>query len=107
MSKVLHTNDLSFEEEVSNAELPVLVEFGAAWCGPCKRLLPILEGFADLNVDKIKVVSVDVDESPVAAAKFGVRSVPTLIMFKGGKKLEAKVGLVSETALAKFVLECI
>jgi thioredoxin 1 len=107
MSKILHTNDLSFEAEVMSAGLPVLVEFGAQWCGPCQRLLPLLENLADSNSDKIKVVSIDVDESPIAAGKFGVRSVPTLIIFKDGQKIQTKVGLLSQGALEKFVIDSI
>lgn len=107
MSKILHANDLSFDAEVVNSGLPVLVEFGAQWCGPCQRLLPLLENLAESNSDKVKVVSIDVDESPIAAGKFGVRSVPTLIIFKGGQKVQTKVGLLSQGALEKFVSDSI
>ena len=105
MSKLFHANDFNFEEEVVNSELPVLVDFGAEWCGPCKRQLPILENFAESNSDRVKVVSLDIDASPIIAGKFGVRSVPTLMIFKGGQKIQSKVGLQSQAALEKFVIE--
>jgi thioredoxin 1 len=104
MSKLFHANDLNFEEVV-NSELPVLVDFSAIWCGPCKRMLPILENFAELNSDKVKIVSLDIDESPVTAGKYNVKAVPTLMIFKGGQKIQSKVGLQSQAALEKFVAE--
>lgn len=105
MSNLIHTNDISFSQEVEDSELPVLVDFGAQWCGPCKKQLPILEEFAELNKDKIKVVSLDIDESPVVTGNFGVRGVPTLMLFKGGKKVGIKVGLTTKAGLEKLLSE--
>lgn len=107
MSKVSHVNDFNFEEEVINSEIPVLVKMSAAWCGPCARQLPILETFAESNFDKIKVVSLDIDEAPITASKFNIRSVPTLMIFKDGKKISSKIGLMNQVSLEKFVIETI
>jgi thioredoxin 1 len=105
MSPVIHTNDLSFDQDVVNSELPVLVEFGAQWCGPCKKQLPILEEFAESNKDNVKVMSLDIDESPATTGEFSVRGVPTLMLFKGGKKVGVKVGLTTKAGLEKLLSE--
>jgi len=87
-------------DSVTSAGL-VLVDFGAEWCGPCKALLPILERFAREFEGKISVISVDIDQSPNVAARHGVMSVPTMLLFRGGRPVERIVGMLSEGALKK------
>lgn len=105
MSDVIYVDDANFEAEVLNSKVPVLVDFGAAWCGPCQRQLPVLEKFATDNSPKLKVVKVDIDESPQISAKFGIRSVPSLLLFNQGQKVDMKVGLTSKADLDRFILE--
>jgi thioredoxin 1 len=93
MSDVKHVDDSNFQSEVLDATGPVLVDFGATWCGPCQRQLPILETFATINNTLVKVCTVDVDDAPRIAAKLGIRGVPTLLMFENGKQTGMKVGL--------------
>ena len=81
---VIDVDDSNFEAEVLTAELPVLVEFGAQWCGPCKVLAPIVRRLADETVGRVKVVMVDLDASPRTAERYGVRGVPTVLVFRGG-----------------------
>ncbi len=95
MSDVINVDDSNFEKEVLKAEIPVLVDFSAAWCGPCQRQHPILEKFATEHQDKVKVVIVDIDDAPDVTSKLGVRRVPSLILFNGGVRIETKVGLTS------------
>ena len=102
MSDVVHVDDSNFETEVTNAIGPVLVDFGATWCGPCKRQLPILEKFAAENAG-VKVCKVDIDDAPATAAKFHIRSVPTLMLFNAGAPSGSKVGLTSLAEMSTFV----
>lgn len=95
MSEVKIVDDSNFDTEVLNASGPVLVDFSATWCGPCQRQSPILEKFASENFGKIKVVKVDIDDAPVATAKLGIRSVPSLVVFENGKQTTFKVGLTT------------
>lgn len=90
---VFEVNDSSFESEVLQSSVPVLVEFGASWCGPCKRQYPILENVSNEYSDKLKVVKIDIDDAPDTTSKFGVRSVPTLVLFNSGELVTTKVGL--------------
>ncbi len=92
MSNFITVNDINFDEEVLKSETSVLVEFGAVWCGPCKRLAPILEQLAQ-EVPNLKIVLVDIDDSPVTSSQMGIRSVPTLIVFKNGEKYNTLIGL--------------
>jgi len=103
MSDVLHATDQTFDTEVMQAEQPVLVDFSAAWCGPCKKLEPIVQEIAGDYDGRLKVVKVDVDQAPSTAAKFGVMSVPTVLLFQGGAVKDQVVGLVSKQALADRV----
>ncbi|WXA89747.1 thioredoxin [Pendulispora rubella] len=100
---VLEVGDANFDSEVLKADLPVLVDFGAAWCGPCKALAPIVAKIADENVGKYKVVAIDIDDAPAVAQKYGIRGVPTLIVFKGGEKKNQHVGLTNKDALLKLL----
>jgi len=103
MSDVLLATDQNFDVEVMQAEGPVLVDFSATWCGPCKKLEPIVHEIAGDYDGRLKVVKVDVDQAPGTAAKFGVMSVPTVLLFQGGAVKDQVVGLVSKQALADRV----
>jgi len=103
MSDVLYVDDNTFEAEVMNSKIPVLVDFSAVWCGPCQRQLPILEKFAREYLNKIKVIKIDVDESPMITAKLAIRGVPSLVLFNLGERLETKVGLTSPSDLADLI----
>ncbi len=104
MSKLVVVDDSSFDSEVLKSSQPVLVEFGASWCGPCKRQLPILEKIATEYDGKIKVVKIDIDDAPEFSNKFGVKSVPTLFVFNGGEKIGSESGLTSESDLKSKLL---
>lgn len=103
MSQVTEANDANFEAEVLQAEGPVLVDFSAAWCGPCKKLEPIVHELAGDYVGRLKVVKVDVDNAPSTAARFGIMSVPTLLLVKDGAVKDQLLGLVSKQALSDRV----
>lgn len=105
MSDVKHVNDDNFEAEVLQADKPVLVDFSAVWCGPCQRQLPIMEKFASDNLDRVKVVKIDVDDAPAVTAKFGIRSVPSIVLFNAGERVDTKVGMTSMAALNNLLLE--
>ena len=100
---ILEINDLNFETEVLQAKEPFLLDFSAVWCGPCKMLSPIVEKIADENLGKIKVGKLDIDDSPGVAAKFGIRGVPTVVVFKGGKESARHVGVTNKETLLKLV----
>lgn len=105
MSDVVYVDDNNFESEVLQSRTPVLVDFSAVWCGPCQRQLPIIEKYAADNKNKVKVCKVDVDDAPGIAAKYGIKSVPSMLLFFMGNKVDSKVGLTSLSALQNFVLE--
>ncbi len=100
---IVHATDASFEADVLNSDIPVLVDFWAEWCGPCKMIAPVLDDLAEEYADKIKVVKVDVDANNETPSKFGVRGIPTLIIFKGGNADATKVGALSKTQLKEFI----
>lgn len=95
--------DSTFESEVIESSTPVLVDFWAQWCGPCKAITPILEDLAAKYEGKVKVVKLDVDSNPGTPPKFGVRGIPTLILFKDGQVKATQVGLISKNDLASFI----
>ncbi len=95
--------DDNFDGEVLKSEKPVLIDFWAPWCGPCKAIGPIVEEIAAQYQDKIKVMKLNVDDAQKAATTYGVRSIPTLMMFKGGKVLDTMIGLVPKEKLEEFV----
>ncbi len=101
--KVHHFNDLNFDDEVLKSDVPVLVDFTATWCGPCKALAPIVDQLADELSGEIKVGKLDIDESPLTAGKFGVRGVPTVMVFKNGVRSAQHVGLTTKQRLAELV----
>jgi len=95
--------DTSFDTEVMESNTPVLVDFWAQWCGPCKAIAPILDDIAQKFTGKVKVVKMDVDSNPATPPKFGVRGIPTLILFKDGQVKATQVGLLSKTELMSFI----
>jgi thioredoxin 1 len=102
-SNVVTVNDKNFESEVLNSDKPVLVDFTATWCGPCKMLSPIVDKLADEFVGTYKVVKVDIDESGQTARKYGIRSVPTVMVFKGGQKVAQHVGVTQRDKLVSLL----
>ncbi len=99
MSSVSAVSDGTFEAEVLKSSRPVLVDFWAEWCGPCRQLAPTVDEVARENNEKLKVVKLDVDESPNTAAKYGVRGIPTLILFRDGEVVDSWVGNMPKQAL--------
>ncbi|KTD64180.1 thioredoxin [Legionella shakespearei] len=95
--------DASFDQDVINSNKPVLVDFWAEWCGPCRALTPILEEVAATHGQAVTFAKVNIDENPQAPAKFGVMSIPTLILFKNGQVEAVKMGLLSKSQLSAFV----
>ena len=103
MSRVLEANAESFEAEVVQSDRPVLVDFSATWCGPCKKLEPLVREIAEDYDGRLKVVKVDVDKAPGIAAKFAVMSVPTLVLFRDGQVMDQLTGLVAKRVIADRV----
>mgnify|MGYP001049752128 CR=1 FL=1 len=103
MSQIKNLNLENFDEEVSNSNLPVLIDFWAEWCGPCKTLTPILEELASEMSDKLLVAKVILDENQDLAMKFSIRSIPTLLLFKSGKLIDTKVGLSPKSELSDWI----
>ena len=102
--KNVHTfTDSNFQTEVLDADLPVLVDFSATWCGPCKALAPIIEKIADEFAGKVIVGKLDIDEAQAIARKYNVRSVPTIIVFRGGEKTYTHVGLTTRDKIVKLL----
>lgn len=95
--------DQNFEKDVLKSDMPVLVQFTASWCGPCKALTPIVEKVADEFVGKFSAGKLDIDENPEMTRKYGVRSVPTLLVFKGGEKVGSQVGLTNRDTIVKLL----
>ena len=103
MSQIKNLNLENFDEEISNSNLPVLIDFWAEWCGPCKTLTPILEELASEMNDKLLVAKVNLDENQDLAMKFSIRSIPTLLLFKSGKLIDTKVGLSPKNELSEWI----
>jgi thioredoxin 1 len=101
--QVLHLSDAEFDSTVQNARVPVVVDFWAPWCGPCKRIGPIIEDLAEEYGDKVIFCKVNTDENPATPGKFDVMSIPTLMIFKGGELVERAVGLRPKPALKEWI----
>ncbi len=100
---IVYLSDDSFEEEVLNADIPVLVDYWADWCGPCKMIAPILDEIAEEYKGKVKVAKLNIDENPATPPKYGIRGIPTLMLFKNGNVEATKVGAVSKSQLTAFL----
>ena len=95
--------DASFESDVLNSDTPVVVDFWAEWCGPCKQIGPALEELSDELAGKVKIAKVNIDENPNAPSQYGVRGIPTLLVFKGGQVASQKVGAAPKSALQQWI----
>lgn len=100
---LVHLTDDTFSVEILNSDVPAMVDFWAPWCGPCKAVGPIVEELAEEYSGKVKIAKINVDENQKTAAQYGVRSIPTLIMFKGGESVDQSVGLVSKTKMEEMI----
>ena len=100
---IVHISDESFEEEVLQSERPVLIDYWAEWCGPCKTIAPVLDEIATEYSDRLKVVKLNIDDNPQTPPKYGIRGIPTLMVFKNGQVEATKVGAVSKAQLTAFL----
>ncbi len=103
MAEVLHVTDSTFEADVLRSDVPVLLDFWAPWCGPCRMIAPVLDDLAAEFGDKVKVAKINIDENQATPAQYGVRSIPTLLLFKEGKIVATQVGALPKNQLAAFV----
>ncbi|GMU69105.1 MAG: thioredoxin TrxA [Steroidobacteraceae bacterium] len=100
---IVHTSDSTFSQDVLKSDKPVLLDFWAEWCGPCKMIAPILDELATEYKDKVRIAKLNIDENPQTPPKFGIRGIPTLILFKNGAVEAQKVGAASKSQLAAFL----
>jgi len=100
---ISHVSDSSFDSEVLSSQVPVLVDYWAEWCGPCRMIAPILEDVAKEYKGRLKVAKVDIDSNQQTAMRFGIRGIPTLMLFKGGEMAAQKIGALSKSQLTAFI----
>lgn len=101
--KIIHLTDDAFEVEVLQSELPVLVDYWAEWCGPCKMIAPILNDIADAYAGRLKIAKLNIDDNQLTPPKYGIRGIPTLMLFKDGNVEATKVGALSKSQLMAFI----
>lgn len=101
--KIIHTSDAAFAADVLQSDLPVLLDFWAPWCGPCKMIAPVLDQLAEELDGKVRIVKLNIDENPQTTTQFGVRGIPTLMMFKNGEAVATKVGMLAKNQLDAFI----
>ena len=102
-NRIVYVTDDSFEEEVINSDKPVLVDYWAEWCGPCKMIAPILDEISTDYADKLKVAKLNIDDNPNTPPRYGIRGIPTLMLFRDGNVEATKVGAVSKSQLSAFI----
>lgn len=100
MSTAEQVTDATFKQEVLDSKIPVLVDFWAPWCGPCRMVAPVVDEISQQYAGQVKVVKINTDENPNVASQYGIRSIPTLMVFKGGQRVDTVVGAVPKTTLA-------
>ena len=105
MSNVIESNDSNFENDVIKSDIPVLVDFWAPWCGPCKAVAPVLEEISIELKDKIKIIKINVDDNQEYAAKYGIQSIPTLLVFNKGELKNQIIGALPKNEIEKFLLD--
>ena len=103
MSNIVHISDDSFDSDVIKSDIPVLVDYWADWCGPCKMIAPILDEIAGQYAGKLKITKLNIDENPSTPPKYGIRGIPTLMLFKAGEVEATKVGAMSKSQLTAFL----